>query len=150
MLKGGEVAEVADEGLVDQTLGDDGVCQRVQDRGVGARPQRQVILRLDMRHAHDVGAPRIDHDQLGAGAQPLLHARGEDRVRVGRIGADDQDHVALVDRVEILRARRSAEGGLEAIAGRRMADAGAGIDVVVAETAAHQLLHQVRLLVGAA
>src|SRR4051812_42738398 len=31
-----------------------------------------------------------------------------------------------------------------------MTDTGAGIDVVVAEAAAHQLLHQVRLLVGAA
>src|SRR3981081_2167083 len=31
-----------------------------------------------------------------------------------------------------------------------MTDAGAGIDIVVAEAAAHQLLHQVGLLVGAA
>ena len=106
--------------------------------------------RLDVRHAHHVDAARIDDDQLGALAQPLLHARGEHRMGVGRVGADDQDDVGMLDRVEILGAGRGAEGGPQAIAGRRMADAGAGIDVVVAEAAAHQLLHQVGLLVGAA
>ena len=54
------------------------------------------------------------------------------------------DHVGLVDRVEILRAGRGAEGLAEAIAGRRMADPGAGIDVVVAEDGADQLLDQDR------
>ena len=39
---------------------------------------------------------------------------------------------------------------LQAIAGRRMADAGAGIDVVVAEAGADQLLDEVGFLVGAA
>ena len=71
-------------------------------------------------------------------------------MRVGRVGADDQDHVGFVDRIEVLGAGRGAEGGLQAVAGRRVADAGAGIDVVVAEGGAHQLLHQEGLLVGAA
>ena len=56
----------------------------------------------------------------------------------------------VLDRVEILRAGRGAEGGLEAVAGRRMADARAGIDVVVAEAGADQLLDEEGLLVGAA
>src|SRR4030095_8248524 len=43
-----------------------------------------------------------------------------------------------------------AEGGLQAVAGRRVADARAGIDVVVAEGGADQLLHQVSFFVGAA
>ena len=68
MLEGVEVAELADEGLVHETFGDDGVGERVQDRGIGTRPQRQVILGLDVRHAHEVGAPRVDHYQPGAGA----------------------------------------------------------------------------------
>ncbi len=58
--------------------------------------------------------------------------------------------VGVLDRVEILRARRGAEGRLEAVAGRRMADARAGIDIVVAEAGADQLLHQERFFIGAA
>ena len=83
-------------------------------------------------------------------AQPLLHARREHRVAVGRIGADHHHHVGMLDRVEILRAGRGAERGAQSVAGRRMADAGAGVGVVVAEHLARQLLHQIGLFVGAA
>ena len=64
---------------------------------------------LHVRRLHDVDAARVDHDQLRAFAQPLLHARGEHRVAVGRVGADDHDHVGLLDRLEGLRAGRFAE-----------------------------------------
>ena len=57
---------------------------------------------------------------------------------------------ACSTRVEILRAGRGAEGRLQAIAGRRVADARAGIDIVVAEAGADQLLDEIGLLVGAA
>ena len=57
---------------------------------------------------------------------------------------------AFVDRVELLRAGRGAERGLQSITGRRVADARASVDVVVAEGGADQLLHQEGLLVGAA
>src|SRR6185437_14544327 len=56
---------------------------------------------------------------------------------------------AMLDRVEILRSSRRAERVGKSIAGRRMADAGAGIHVVVAETATHQFLDQEGFLVGA-
>src|SRR5882762_9328970 len=69
---------------------------------------------------------------------------------VSRIGADDDDNVRMLDAVEVLCAGRGSEGLAEAIACRRMADAGAGIDVVVAESCPHQFLHEERLLVGAA
>ena len=72
-------------------------AKRVDHRDIGAGQQWQVIVRLDMRRAHDVGAARIDDDELGALAQPPLHARGEDRMPVGRVGADDDDDVGLVD-----------------------------------------------------
>jgi hypothetical protein len=68
---------------------------------------------------------------------------------VGRIGADHHDDIGMLDRVEILRAGRGAEGGRQTIAGRRMADPGAGVDIVVAKTGADQLLHQVGFFVGA-
>ena len=69
---------------------------------------------------------------------------------VGRVGADDHDHVGLLDRVEVLRAGRGAVGGLQPVAGRRMAHPRAGIDIVVAEGRAHELLHEEGLFVGAA
>ena len=56
----------------------------------------------------------------------------------------------MFDRVEILGAGRGAEGGGKAIAGRRMADPGAGVDIVVAKAGADQLLDEIGLLVGAA
>ena len=65
---------------------------------------------------------------------------------VGRVGADDDDHVRLHDRIERLRAGGFADRVLQAIAGRRMADARAGVDVVVAEGGAHELLDEERLL----
>ena len=67
-----------------------------------------------------------------------------------RIGADDHGHIGMLDQVEILRAGRGTECRRQTIAGRRVADAGAGIDVVVAETRADQLLHQIGFFIGAA
>ena len=106
----GEIAALAHEGLVDQALGDDDMRERVEDGDIGSGPQRQMIVRLDMRASDEIDAARIDDDELRARAQALLQARGEDRMRVGRIGADDDDDVGLVDRLEILRAGRGAEG----------------------------------------
>ena len=106
-----------------------------------------MVVRLDVRRLHKVDAARIDDDQLGAFAQSLFHARAEHGVRIGRVGADDQHHVGLVDALEVLRAGSFAERLLQAIAGRGVADAGARIDVVVVEGGANQLLHGVDFLV---
>src|SRR5271168_2305028 len=144
------IAAFPHEGLVDETLGYDHMRERVHDGDVRARPQREMMVRLDMRHADDINPAGIDYDQLRALAQPSLHARGEDGMRVGRIRADDEDHVRLVNRLEVLRTRRGAKRLAEAITRRRVAYACAGIDVVVAEARANQLLNQEHLLVGAA
>ncbi len=143
------VAAFAHEALVDQPFGDDDMGERRDHGDVGAGQQRQV-QRLHMRRFHHLGAAWIDHDQLGALAQPLLQPRGEHRMSRRRIGADDQDDVGVLDRVEVLRAGRGAEGLRQAIAGRRMADTGAGVDIVVAEAGADQLLHQIGFFIGAA
>ena len=144
------VAAFAHEGFIDQALGHDDMRHRGQHRDIGARRQRQVVIGLDMGRSHDVGAARIDHDQPRALAQPLFHAAGEHRVAIGGVGADHHDHVAVFDAVKILRAGRSAERVLQAIAGGRMAHARAGIDIVGAKPCPHQLLHQEPFLVGAA
>ena len=104
-----------------------------------------------MRRAHEVDPARIDDDQLGALAQAPLHPRlaktGWPSVGLAPITIITS---ACIDAVEILGAGRGAEGGLQAVAGRRVADAGAGIDIVVAEAGADQLLDEEGLLVGAA
>ncbi len=140
----------ADELLVDEILGDDDVSQRVDQRDVRAGLELEVIVGLDVRRAHEIDAARIGDDQLRALAQAALHLRGEHRMAIGRIRADDHDDVGLHDRIEILRAGRFAERVLESVAGRRMADARAGVDVVVAESGAHELLHEIGFLVRAA
>jgi hypothetical protein len=71
-------------------------------------------------------------------------------VTVGRVGADQDDHVGVLDGIEILGAGRGAESLAKAIAGGRMADAGASVDIVVAEAGTDQLLYQEGFLVGAA
>ena len=109
-----------------------------------------MIVGLNMGRAHEIDTAWVEDDQLCALTQPLFHARGENWVTVGGVGADDHDHVGLLDRVEILRTGRRAVGGLEAIAGRRVADAGAGIHSVVAEGRAHEFLHKKGFFVSAA
>src|SRR5690606_37764102 len=52
--------------------------------------------------------------------------------------------------LESLRASGFAHRDFQAITGRRVADASAGIDVVVAECCTHQLLHQIAFFVRAA
>ena len=123
---------------------------RRHHRDVRPRPERQVVRRLDVRRAHHVDPPRVDDDELRPLAQPLLQPAGEDRMPVGRVGADDDHDVGMLDAVEVLRPGRGAVGLPEPVAGRRMADPRAGVGVVVAEDRPRQLLHQVGFLVGAA
>jgi hypothetical protein len=103
-----------------------------------------VIVGLDVRRLHQRNRARIDHDEFRAGAQATLHLRREHGMRLGGTGADDHDHVGVLHRDELLRARGFAHGVFQAVAGGRMADARAGVDVVGAEGRAHQLLHQER------
>ena len=145
----GVLAARAHELLVVQSLGDDDVGHRVDEGDVGARQHREVVRGLDVRAADEVDAARVGHDEPGPLAQPPLHPRGEDRVRVGRVGADQQDHVGLVDRLEVLGAGGGAEGLLEAVARGGVAHPRAGVDVVVAERRPDHLLDDVDLLVGA-
>ena len=79
-----EIAALRDIGPVLQAFGDDHMGQGIDDRDIGAGQELQVMLRLDVGRAHDVDAARIDDDELGALAQALLHARGEDRMAIGR------------------------------------------------------------------
>ena len=150
LLVGLRLAALEGVVVLRESLGDDDVRERIDDRDVRAGPQLQVLGRLDVRRPHEVDRARVDDDQLRALAQAALELRAEHRVAVGRVRADHDDDVRLLHGREGLRAGGLAERVLEAVAGRRMADARAGVDVVGQERRAHQLLDQVGLLVGAA
>ncbi|OIQ68971.1 hypothetical protein GALL_494310 [mine drainage metagenome] len=144
------IAARANELFIHQAFGHDGMRQRRHDRHVGPRTQRQMVRRLDVRRFHQINPPRINHDQLGALAQPLLQPAREHRVPVRRVRPDQDHHIRLLYRVEILRARAGAKGLAQAVARRRMAHPRAGVGVVVAKHRPRQLLHQICLFVGAA
>ena len=120
--------------------------ERVDNRHIGTGLQRQVIRGFDVWRANQVDAPRIDDDQFRALADCLLHLRSEHRVTIGRVGADQQDDIGFLHAVEGLRACRRAQRLFQAIAGWRMTDAGAGIDVVIVKAGADQLLHDIHFL----
>ena len=149
-LEIGEIAAFADERLVDEALGDDDMRQGVEDGDIGSGLQGEMIVGLDVRLLTR-SMRRGSMTMRRAPARRRFFMRdAKNRMRVGRIGADDDHDIRLVDRLEILRARRGAEGLRQAEAGRRVADARAGVDVVVAEAGANHLLDQEHFLVGAA
>ena len=65
------VAALGDVLLGQQAFGHDHVRQRGDHRDVGAGPQRQVEVGLDVRRVDQVDPARIDDDQLRALAQAL-------------------------------------------------------------------------------
>ena len=60
------VAALAHEFLVHQPFGDDDMGERGDHGNVGAWLERQMVVGLDMRRAHEVDAARIEDDQPGA------------------------------------------------------------------------------------
>jgi hypothetical protein len=143
------LAAFGDESLVHQALGDDDVGHGRQNGDIGAGLQLQMMVGPDMGRTDQIDGARIDDDEPRTLAHPSFEAGSEHRMGLARIGADHHDHVGQLDGLECLRPRRLAQRLLEAIAGRRVADAGTGINVVVAESRAHQLLHQIVLFIGA-
>ena len=143
------VAALGDVVTLFQALGEDHVGERVDHGDVGAGAELQVMRGFHMRRFDEIDPARIGDDELGAVADRLLHARAEHRVGVRRVGADEQQHVGLIDGLEVLRAGRGAEGARQAITRRRVADAGTGVDVVVLEGGADHFLHHEDFLVGA-
>ena len=151
LLEGVDLAARAHEVLLDQSLGHDHVRERVDQRHVGAGPQLQVIAAAAMC---GVRTRSMRRGSATISFAPWRRRRFICEANTGwpsvGIRADHENHVRLHHRVEVLRARRLAERVLEAVARGRMADARAGVDVVVAEAGAHELLHEVGFLVRAA
>ncbi len=124
---------------------DDHMHDRVQHGHVGARAELQHV-RSEPAQADPA---RIHHDQLSAALGELLEIGGRDRVVLDRVCTDDDRHIGILDLVERGRDRARADVFHQRSDRRRMAKAGAVIDVVVTEPLADQLLEQIGLFVGA-
>ena len=117
--------------------------EAVEDGDVGPRPRPQV----DVGVAGELDPARIDDDEPGAGDDPLLDPRADDRMGLGRVRPAEQEDVGAVEVLEGVGAAGEAERGDEARGRGGVADPGAVVDVVGADGHPHQLLHQVVLLV---
>ena len=145
-----EVTAFLHEGVIDQSFGDDDMGEGRQYGDIGARLQFEVIVGTYVRRIHEIDFARVDHDEPGALPDALFHARPENGVAVGRVGADDQNDIAFFDGLEALCAGRFTQRLLETITRRRMANPGTRIDVVVAEGSAHEFLNQIIFFVRTA
>jgi hypothetical protein len=144
------IAAVADEGFVKQTFGHNHMRQRRHYGDVGAGGQREVMGCLDMRAVDHFGPARIDHDQLCPFAQALLQAACKDRMARGGVCANDDNDIGFFNRVKVLRPGRGAKRLPQPVTGGRMADARAGIRIIVHKYGAGQFLHQIGFFIGAA
>ena len=81
---------LGDELLVGQALVEDDVHEAVEQRHVGARPQLQVQTSARRAMSISRGSATMSRAPLRSG---LLDVQRADGVRLGRVGADDQDRV---------------------------------------------------------
>ncbi len=134
------LGELLDEGRVGVAVLDQQVQQSVEQRQVRTGPDLEEEVGL----VGGRGAPGVDDDQLGAGLlDPVHHPQEQDRVAVGHVGADDEEHVGVVE--VAVRAGRPvrAQRQLVAAARARHAQPGVGLDLVGADEALGELVHQV-------
>ena len=131
---------------VDQFLPQHHVQHGVIQRNVGAGQYGQMQVGL----VGGVGAARVDHDQLevGIGLPRRLDAAEQDRVRVRRVGAGDENRPGMVDVVVAARRRIGAQRRLVARHRGRHAQARIGVDVVGADQPLGELVEDVIRLGG--
>ena len=117
----------------------------VVERDVGAG----LYLAEDVGVIGDALAPRVDDDQLRAAAARLLEERRRHRMVRRRVRPGQDRHVGVDDVAVGRRDRAGADALEEGGDARRVAQAGAVVDVVRPEPRADELLEEVGLLVGA-
>ena len=81
-----------DELTVLEAEREDVVEHRVHERDVGARQRLQV----NVSACRELDAPRIAHDELRATLYGSLERRAEYRMRLRRVGAEQENDVGLV------------------------------------------------------
>jgi hypothetical protein len=83
------------EGVVDVPAGDELVQYRAEQRDVRARAERQVHIGLPCRRRRT----RVDHDELRrvGSREAVEHPRPQRDLRLGKVVADEEDDLALID-----------------------------------------------------
>ena len=146
--EGPEVVEpvdpLAEEGLVGEALVEDRGRDGVEERHVRAGPRLQVHVGV----LGELDAPRVDDDESRTSERGLLDPGADDRVVLGRVRAADEDRLARSMSSNELVAAPVPSIGFSADRARRVADAGAAVDVVGPEHDARELLDEVVVLVG--
>ena len=131
--------------LVGQAFGDDGVEHRVQHRDIAAGLEREMFVGMPRQRL----PARIHHDQLGAALGRVLEVGRGNRMVHGGIGADHDDDFGIHGGRERRRHRAGVQAFHQGCDRGSVAQPGAVIDIVGAETGAHQFLEQIGLFVGA-
>ena len=123
-----------------------------------ALPQHQVQHAVEQHHIGAglngqmqvgtigrVGAARVDHDDFQSRVSPsgILDAAEQHRVRIGRVGADDEQRGRMVDVVVAGRWRIGTQGLLVTGHGAAHAQARVGVDIVAADQALGQFVENV-------
>ena len=126
--------------VIDEIAFDDDVDQAVQQREVGARPDRQVQVGQHSR----LGDARVDDDERGAGIG--FEPAAENRMVVGDVRADQEDDIGALE--IFVGAGRAVAAERALVAGDRRGHAQRGVAVVVAraDPELHQLAERVELL----
>ncbi len=112
-------------------------------RDVGARAHAHIVV----GEARGAGEARVDHDHLGAQFLGVQEVQHRDRVRLGRIRADEHHGLRVMKVVERVRHGAIAEGLGHAGDGGRVADARLVVAVVRAPEG-RPFAQQVSLLVA--
>ena len=138
---------VGEEGGIAQFFRQDDVSKRVEQWDVRAGPGRDVNR---PRLARELGAPWIDHDELCPATAGLTNPGADHGVVFRGIRAGDQNRARKLDVVEAVRGGSGAQHGLQGRRARRVAHAGAAVDIVRADGDAREFLREVVLLVRSA
>ncbi len=153
---------LAHELTVDPTVGQQHLHHAVEERDVATRVDpEELVGHLRSEHrALDVArhpvaiesglAHRVDDRDLGAALARQVQVLHEHRLRVGDVGAEEHDQVALDDVGVRARRRANADRALQHGGRRCMTDPRRVVDVVGAEEARDLLRDVVRLVRDAA
>ena len=103
-----------------------------------------------MRRTDDFNATRIDNDKVSTLSQSFLQARPKYRVRFCGVGSHHNNHVSVGNGSKVLCSSGLTQGLLQTIASWGVADASAGIDVVITKSSPHHFLDQPHFLIRTA
>ena len=129
----------------DEPFLDDRVHHRVQERDVGVRLELQVVRRVP----RELGAPRVGENELRPVLHGILDPRRRHRMIDDGVGADQQHDLRLHHVHHRIGHRARADALEQRRDARRVAKPRAMVDVVGAESGAHELLEEIRFLVRA-